>query len=384
MIKKFFREKYSTLLLIIGLTLSFFVAVNTLSSLNKLEKEQNKKDIHSYDIEYDMIFGTTDEGDEQEYEYAGNLESFINTLQCKSGNLFLYGYLNFIGDGFYNPVTYVALSINERFCENFIWGGLPDKESIENKEKTVIVSESLKEYVYDSADGRYIDIDGIPYKVTGMYESYFDENSTKDMDLCIFYNCLDERQIDSIRKKADFLLKLLYCSSDISENEFHQNFDNFKVCVENGNYQIEEINNRKESPDKNNLIYAKLKMNMIFMYVVLGFTLANCIMISDIWIKRRYNEFVIRRTYGYSVSDMTVQLIKDLLRYIVCALLAAVVLQTFYSAITAKAHIELTCIKTNVTYMLCMVAVILCVNLLLPICQVSKILPAQSIRKQKK
>ncbi|MDE6231874.1 MAG: hypothetical protein K2M60_00800 [Lachnospiraceae bacterium] len=384
MIKKFFRERYSTLLLIVGLTLSFFVAVNTLSSLNKLEKEQNNKNRHSYDIEYDMLFGTTDEGDEEGYEYADKLESLIDTLQCKSGNLFLYGYFNFVGDGFGNPVTYVALSINEKFCEKFIWGGLPDKESIENKENTVIVSENLKEYVYDLGSEKYIDIESSPVKVTGMYESYFEENSTKDMDICIFYDCLDENMKNSIKEQADFALKISYGSSELSEREFQENFNTFKTCIENGNYEMVKMDNRKKPSAKNNLLYAKLRLNMIFMYVVLGFTLINCMMISDIWVKRRYNEFVIRRTYGYSLCDMVVLLIKDLSGYIGCAMAAAVVLQTLYAMAFGETHIELTCIRTNVTYLLCMVAVILCVNLIVPVCQIRRILPAQSIRKQKK
>ena len=384
MIKKFFREKYSTLLLIVGLTLSFFVAVNTLSSLNKLEKEQNNKNRHSYDIEYDMLFGTTAEGDEEGYEYADKLESLIDTLQCQSGNLFLYGYFNFIGDGFDNPITYVALSVNEKFCEKFIWGGLPDKETIENKENTVIVSENLKGYVYDLAGEKYIDIESSPFKVTGMYESYFEENSTKDMDICIFYDCLDEKMKNSIKEKADFALNIAYGSSELSEREFQENFNAFKICIENGNYEMVNIDNRKEPSAKNNILYAKLRLNMIFMYVVLGFTLINCIMISDIWVKRRYNEFVIRRTYGYSLCDMVVLLIKDLLGYIGCALGAAVVLQTIYAMAFGETHIELTCIRTNVTYLLCMVAVILCVNLIVPVCQIRRILPAKSIRKQKK
>ena len=384
MIKKFFREKYSTLLLIVGLTLSFFVAVNTLSSLNKLEKEQNNKNRHSYDIEYDMLFGTTAEGDEEGYEYADKLESLIDTLQCQSGNLFLYGYFNFIGDGFDNPITYVALSVNEKFCEKFIWGGLPDKETIENKENTVIVSENLKGYVYDLAGEKYIDIESSPFKVTGMYESYFEENSTKDMDICIFYDCLDEKMKNSIKEKADFALNIAYGSSELSEREFQENFNAFKICIENGNYEMVNIDNRKEPSAKNNILYAKLRLNMIIMYVVLGFTLINCIMISDIWVKRRYNEFVIRRTYGYSLCDMVVLLIKDLLGYIGCALGAAVVLQTIYAMAFGETHIELTCIRTNVTYLLCMVAVILCVNLIVPVCQIRRILPAKSIRKQKK
>lgn len=384
MIKKFFREKYSTILLIIGLTLSFFVAVNTLSSINKLEVEQNKKNVHSYDTAYDMLFATTEEGDEEGYDYCGKFEQVINTLECNSGNLFLYGYFNFIGDSFNNPVTYIALSLNEDLCEKFIWGGMPDKESIENRENTVIVSENLKDYVYDSDGEKYIDIDGSPYRVTGMYEAYFDESSSKDMDLCVFYNCLDEKLIYSIKQRADFIVEIAYCSSELSEKEFKQNLNSFKTCIEKGNYQIEETGNLNKPSSENNILYLKLKLNKIFMYVVLGFTLLNCMMISDIWIKRRYNEFVIRRTYGYSTGDMVVLLMKDLSKYIGCALISAILLQTFYAVFSDKTHIELTCIKTNLTYLLCITAVILCSNLLMPIVRIRKILPAQSIRKQKR
>ena len=392
MIKKFFRERYSTLLLIIGLTLSFFVAINTLTSLNKVEKEQDRKNRHTYSIEYDIsLIPEYEETDGEmifkadEEEYADKFESFINTFQCNGGNLFLYGNFNFIGDGFDNPITYIPLSVNEKFCEKFIWGGLPNKESIKNKEKAAIVSESMKEYIYSIDNERYIDINGIPYKVTGMYETFFEVNSGKDMDICIFYDCLDEKIKNDIKnEKAGFLLEIAYGSSELSEKEFQENFNKFKTIIKNGNYRIEKINNRKEPSAKNNLLYAKLRLNMIFMYVVLGFTLINCMMISNIWIKRRYNEFVIRRTYGYSMRDMVVLLIKDLSGYIGCALASSIILQTIYAMAFNKTHIELTCIRTNVTYLLCMVAVILCVNLIIPVCQIRKILPAQSIRKQKK
>ena len=148
-------------------------------------------------------------------------------------------------------------------------------------------------------------------------------------------------------------------------------------------YGLHEEEDIIEQENDDSLISAKLKMNKFFLYITFGFSLLNCVVISDIWIKRRYKEFVIKRTFGFDMWDIIVNLLKDLLLYCSMATMIAFVAQILYSYVTGKNSIRIEYMVDNMISIAgCMVIIIL-ITVAIPIIRIRRITPATQIRINK-
>lgn len=384
------RDKSSTLLLIIGLSLSFFVAVNVLALLNSIEDAKKGHNKYAYDREYYFDYIANDESEEDDdvndvlEAYYENFENMLEGMKGKEGNLFLYGYFFFLGDGLQNPCTYVMLSATEELSQEFVWGRAISKEEVHNNERVVMVGNNKEKLIQEENGEKYIIMDSTRYKVVGIYQNKYNLNQINRMDICTYYDCLSDTAKETIKfDRADFVLQFLYGSSKMDSDKMEANMAEWENHAEENGYGM-EFHEEEKDEENQKLLNAKSQFNKIFMYMTFIFTLFNCIVISDIWLKRRYNEFVIRRTFGYSMTDMAKLLVKDIFVYALFALAVGAAVQGIYSSVLGKSGVNPEYIINNALFLAAVVIVVIAATVAVPLIQIRKILPAEQIRKQKR
>ena len=124
-------------------------------------------------------------------------------------------------------------------------------------------------------------------------------------------------------------------------------------------------------------------MNKFFLYITFGFSLLNCVVISDIWFKRRYKVFVIKRTFGFDMWDIIVNLLKDLLLYCSMSTMIAFVAQILYSYVTGKNSIRIEYMVDNMISIAGSMVIIILITVAIPIIRIRRITPATQIRINK-
>lgn len=371
-VKKILRDKYSTCLLIVGFILSCFVAINVLSVMNKIKLEQNKYRDEEYKNFNTFMLENLDDISENQ------IDKVLNELRTDKGNVYIYGYYSFSGTGLYNPCIYLNLSENEETNQNIVWGRMPDKREADNNEHVVAVGTSMRPYIEETDGEKYITIDSVYYKVVGIYQTYKNLSQEDNMDICTYYECIDEKLKYNIVNFSVFNVK--YGSSKLDEVSFQNQIKRIKEVLKDNGF-VNFIDEKDETVDR--MVAAKQQINQYFMYVTFIFTLINCMVISNIWIKRRHNELVIRRTFGYSMSDIIKLILKDMSVYAVISLAIGIVLQTIYSYTFGKNMLDMKFVGENALFLLVILGLIVVVSAMIPVMHIRKIIPSKDIRQQK-
>lgn len=371
-IKKLLRDRYSTVLLITGFVLSCFVAVNVLTMMNAVKAEQNKSKENTYknnaSLELENPDGMT----------AQKVDSIVRELDTDNGNVFIYGYYGFAGTGLYNPCTYLIISQNEEIRQDFVWGRMPNGDEVKNKQKVMAVATNMEPYLYEKNGEKYLTLDSVDYKIVGVYENYDNLDQEGNMDICTYYECIGDSFKSMIANFAVFNVR--YGSSRLDDGMYEAEVQRIKTVLESNGIN-EYICDEEESDDR--LASAKQLINQYFMYLTFIFTLINCMVISNIWIKRRHNELVIRRTFGYGMADIARLLLKDLAVYGIISMALGTVLQTVYAALLGKSILSLEFAGRNFIFLAAVLGIIVLASCIIPVLKIRKIVPAADIRQQK-
>lgn len=368
--RKLLRDKYSTILLITGFVLSCFVAVNVLTMMNEVKNQQNRKSKSDYKNTKNF------EREMPEEITKDKIEKVVQELHTDNGNVFIYGYYSFVGSGLYNPCIYLIVSENEKADRQFIWGRMPNEEERRNKENVIAAGTNMNPYIQEKDGEKYIEIDSTEYKVVGSYESYDNLNQENNMDICTYYECADEKLKHSVADLAVFNVK--YGSSVVVGAAYNNEILKIENVLDNNG-----INESTYYEEDDTLANIKQRINQYFMYLTFIFTLINCMVISNIWIKRRYNELVIRRTYGYGMADIIKLVLKDLAVYGGISMIIGIILQTVYAAALGKSMLKLNYAGENLLFFAVILGIIIIVSGLIPVLQIRKIVPASDIRHQR-
>ncbi len=385
--KKFLREKNVALLLVIGFTMSCFIVVNVLSMINSIKSQFDEHQKNTFKQSKSVFIRHNRQETPEFYEKLFNspeqLDEFVEglneSINNEDGNLSLQEQYASFGDlGDYGWMC-VNIKANEENPKHLIWGRHITQEEADNGEKVVEICDFFEKYVVEKNNEKYIKIDNTEYKVVGVYKAQMDLDF--GVAAYIYYSALSD---DIKYEILNYFVEdgtLLYLESNVLSGEecrtlLHKSeifLDKYKLITEE--YGMVQDNKTEESPS--------VKTNRLVMYITFLFSLLNCMVISDLWVSSRYNEFVIRRTYGYGVIDIFKLLYLDLFRYCVVSMILGVILQFIYGVTFNKSVLYLKYSGFNVLYMIGALILICMVTVLIPVIRIRRILPAAEIRKNR-
>lgn len=374
MLKKLLREKYPTILLIVGFVISAFVAVNVLAVQNQSKKQI--EETNCYDT-YKNVLVNRDE-----LPSTGSWNNIISRIQhinlVDNMNIFAMGYYSIIGEGYTNPCTYAVLS-NKPVKTNVIWGREITRKEIDNGDKVLTLSTEYEQNCYNKDNKKYIMLDDEEYEVVGVYNAKNLLSSSYRMDICMYYSSMPKTAQSRMCEYSDVMLLFKCAGYDVTEKQCKKTAEDLYSILKNNKYIKQDEDSFEE---ENKLLSAKVIMNNTFMYITFGFTVLNCMIISGVWIKRRYKELVIRRTYGWSMADIVILLAGDLMVYSFISMVIGVILQSIYSFLFSAEHLSSHYFIGNILYILVVMLGVTFASLVIPVARIRYITPAGAIRKK--
>lgn len=376
-IRVFFRDIPTTLLILVGLVLSYFVAINGISFMNTISYEQEKKNSSGYDNRMSFMvdfcippsYKAEDEG-----SYREKIATFVSEFETDTGNLIVNSYNVIMGDSMDGEYTKLFLSKNEKIKEKIISGRMPTEEEIESKSNVVLLSKEYKKYTVQKDGETQIRFGDTYFKVTGFFET---NDTTQDRrNIILFKEAFSDKVINN------FIMRI-----------FEQGYMNIEYVVNNEEILAQSYSKLLNIVKKNGFIVTedlfadgdavynkKAKFNRMFLYILFLSSMINCMVISGVWIQKRFKELVVRKTMGYSMGQIIWLLAVDLFKYSILSLILAFTIQMIYSGILTGDKLRIRYFMQNSVYILGSMAIVIIGTLIIPLIKLKRVVPAGNIR----
>lgn len=319
-LQKIFRESATSVLFVLGLTISCFILINVADLIEKINKENNVLNSFKYSA-YSYLDGE---------EVLSNYEDQMTAADQLADMVVARLSEETVGN------TYLELKVNvdekiDTYTANVVMQ-LNEDVRIDcgtdynvNEENGIIIGESLTELIKDKDGIKTIEIGGNTMKVIGVMKN--EMAGGVDHSIYIFWDNCDEQVKEYlsgiISNEIRILLKFNYRSqSDISKS--YQTFISDMEAIGFRNIIIEA----KYNGDYQNYWYRFY--NSIFMGISLILSIFNCFTVSYLWIISRKKELAIRKAYGYSSLQITGMMMKDIMKLCIPACILAELVQLLY------------------------------------------------------
>ena len=370
---RFFKDPVVTILLIISLALSFFLVLNGLQMYQRVEAVISQQKDEQYAHTYMMSYTAPDEYEENEVE--NNIEEYIPYIECKSGNISVEGIGGTVGDGFDGYLLEILLTANESVKYKMDWG------EISNEPYTVVIDRDIEKEAVKKEDGLYITIEGEWYKVTGVFASssgYGSENH-----ILLTYGGVGEKLKENIYKN----FSSIGVSYNIIYKTDHEVDDEDLFLLEQwGNKWLDPeliIEEHVEDNTVSDMLMSSVEGNtLIFLEMLVLIAVINCILVADLWIKRRKKEFVIRKAFGENNLQIMKHLVLELGKLAFISCIFVLVLETAYYGLMGESFLDWNKFIWNMLSMLAAVCIVVIVTLILPMYKIMKLEPAKGIAEE--
>lgn len=319
-IRRFIRDKSITCLLLLALSLSFFITFIGADIILQMKDEADIRSTEHY--EYGYVWNYSPEGPSE--IDLDETAAPIPKLEVKHGNLILSGAYVSVANSLNTVPLKLVISQKEAMKQYFLWGELSEQKN------TVVIYEGLCNYTYEKDHNVYIVIEKEEYKVTGVVKETTDYN----------YGCL--MYYDSASKNLKEYANAYYSRTDnsntvellsdttITDKQLQPITDWCKIWCGKKEVSFEPVIYPEEDLNDD----AKDMMSLYFSVVLLAFSMINSIVIGNTWIERRKKEFIIRKTYGESVGQIFIHLFIELSQHAAICGIFVLFFKTLYQIIT--------------------------------------------------
>lgn len=375
-IRKIFKDYGISFVMILNFMLIFLLIINVIRLDEKRRTSQADKDKYKFDYIYEMsIAGVNDDNYIKGFKPEKLCDDVYETVIQFNGNVIRTGYfyMESKNDLVTTGIIECVLKNDEDIKFDSIDGKVVTYEP-DSKASGVYIHELFTKNTYEKDGVKYINFNGAALQVDGIKKDY----SLDCSDTCsyVFANGLDDEQ-----KKY-----MLYDYDNIDlvgeiDIRFESNFDrkneidDIKNILKNKGYYV-SVNNSSSDDKKDNFDFTK-DLSTIIYYILIIFSLVNCVYISDIWALRQQKEMIIRKTFGQSMKIISLNIFFEMIIKIVIAIIAVVIIQTLITGSISIADFRVR----EFAYILGSIIIISLINIAGPIIRIKKIEPAVGIKK---
>lgn len=364
---RFIRDKSITCLLLLALTLSFFITFIGGDIILQMKSETALRKKENYEYEYTWYYSSEGYMERE----VGETITLVPDIEVEQGNLILSGMDVSIANSVNTVPLELVMSSKEEIKHDFLWGELSDKKN------TVVIYESLGNYTYEKNGNVYIIIEKEEYRVTGVIKET--AKDYYDYGCFMFYDSASEnlREYASAYYSDIWNLNMVEFFSDapISKEQLQYVIDWCKTWCGEKEVAFELGTDMEEDVDYNE----KDWMSFYFSIVLLVFSLVNCMVIANTWIERRRKEFIIRKTYGESARQIFQGLFVELSQHAaVCGILVL-----FFKSIfqIVRKDFNLSDLFFNFTILLAAIVVLSLVIVLVMLAKIARIKPGKALKE---
>lgn len=323
-LKKCFRYKSVTILMIIGLTISCFVVLNGANLIEKTFNETTTIDNFKYTIStWIFLEDTEDINPENFCNFIDDLITLQNVnVSTLKLSVFLNNELNNNNiDVFFNHNEAQNIVLNDGTRLDYL-------EDFKEYNGSLLLGETIAKY-FNVQQNDTIYIKNVPFYVMGIMKNnmsggidnriYAIWGNCNNTEKEILYQCLYEEFLSGfleIKLSSNSNLDLSYQNIINIIDKYEYNFELSKKTYHNG-YQN----------------YWYQFYSSIFITTSLIFSIITCLIVSDIWILKRKSELAIRYTFGYSKRQLSAFILKDISIILFISIIFSVIIQLIYNII---------------------------------------------------
>ena len=325
-IKRYLRDIPSSILMIIGLSISYFVIINCADIAGKITNEYMSLNNYKYMIEY--IVRDTSIGELGKESITQEHIEYFENVDCS--------YVAINDEIMYinrepSQYNYTILFSDDSLVKMKNKDGMTihHKEELINSGKCAYLGETLANYLETRYESTNFYDNDTEYKVIDILEN----NSSGGIDNSLYIvwdYCTPEQRTAIIKKiTADTIgsVKIMLKSDIPIDDVYHKNVSDFSKYP----YLDFMLFDAEILSDYQNLWYKYLSIT--FNIISLIFSIMVCLVITDLWIARRRKEIAIRKAFGHSNYKLFKFIFADLLRISLPAFILAFFFQITYKLI---------------------------------------------------
>lgn len=289
--RKIIHYKLSSILMIMGFTISFICFFNCVNLYHLLSVKKQEENDYTYKSQ-SGLYGMKQEENIQ-------IEDFLFSEQ---GNIVIKDYLLFRDMDSAMGLADIIMEQNEEFPYPVCEGELPKSEE-EFDEPVIILGRGLKAETEYRDGNYYYYIEGQEYRVCAFLGS--DKSDILDGVLMVYYDWLPEKTKAAINVENEYWM-------EIGSNKVNVN----SLCgrlKENAKAISDEITIAiiNDKPEVMGMAGVDERNQYLIIFI---FCLFNVLIVSEYWIKSRLREIAIRKMFGYSEEKIYWTLYGDMIK----------------------------------------------------------------------
>ncbi len=365
------HDTLASVLMIIVLSLSLFIVLNVVKLQNEQKMGEHQQEAEQYrsQIMYQCICE----------EELPSVRLQVKDLKVETGNVILKDFYYQVGDGNYYAPLAIVIQQNEPLVEELQKGRYPTETEISHGRRCVVIGSGLLRQVKKNGKEQVLSIDGIEYDVIGILKDV--TGNKMDDRVIVFYDSLSKRTRNKMEKKLaeSLYLDVLYGSNQGTLEEM-QTLVNWLYRIAGEKYvsqaegQSEEMNYAYEAA------YMMREYNRYTLYVMFGFCMCACFIVSSVWAKRRRREMVVRKALGSTFFGVIGVLLKDLVIMIGISMAVDAVLLALQMVVSGDNWVHQVYFTENIRYIMAGIGIMVVTAMIQPLFVVAAISPAQGTR----
>lgn len=363
-VKKFFRNIPTGILMILGFSILMFMIFNTLALLNSINMKSSN--IYKYNQELSIFLDSTE----------SNYKINSSELVIGKGNIYINNESAYINEINMETVVHGLMQYREDLKYELSYGKYPALD-IECNQPSAVVGYDIYKEASVKGNDRYITILGVEYKIVGVLQKKAADNI--DYTVIAFIESLSEKDRNEYIRKSTNNYTSYYLDYQSDNYDYRKGVENLIAKLKSDEIKIYILEERLSAGVHSvNDGIDGFKKNTIYLVVVC--CLFNCFTITKLWIRNRYIELSIRKAYGYNLIQIFLLLVKDLVKYVIISVALGFVMQIIYNLIKGINLISEVVLE-DVMKVFFMGIIVVFITVALQVSKVIKIAPASSMKE---
>lgn len=370
----YLKDPVVTVLLMISFILSFFLVLNGLRMYQNIQIITTQKQEEKYAHQYALTYYPPSEY--SEHEKKEEFTEFIPYLKCEQGNITLHGLYGIIGGAYQEYPLEIVMASQETIKYKMAWG------EVSREPYTVVIDKTMESECIKKQDGLYISIEEEWYKVTGEFND--SSELGEDSHVLLTYDSISKELIKKIYENLSqigFSYQILYETDGTLEKKDISKLEQWAEQWLNEGFEIGEIVEEKDEV-KEVVSATARNMALSIVKVLFCFSILNCMVVTDLWVKRRKREFIIRKAFGENNMQILKHLFKELGIFAGISCILVFILETIFYQINGEEFLDLNNFLFHLVAVFGIICVVIVVTLILPMRKIMKIEPAIGIGEE--
>lgn len=319
MMKRIFRYGYSTVCVIVGLVVGFFV-FHYYAGAEQIDINE-KTDRSKYEYKYELPIAIS--GDEYSLE-------LLHKADIEGCSISIVDQLIYFDGAAGSYMTDIVISGRE-FIYPIVAGHYPTDSELASGEPCAVLGRRMKQYTFRMDGEDYIRVCGDNYRVTGYISA--DDSAIFDFRTILYYECMG----DGVSKDLAYFHDLPGWTFLIQSNTVDRAVMRERVrnVVEEGSYDIIDLGQYNHFTATRNVDREYKNMAVI----IYAFSIFIVILVVEYHLICRKREFAIKKAYGYSTSSLLLGVLIELVAYVLVSIVIAELLMLLFNFVEKEAVI---------------------------------------------